>query len=83
MYSLPSSGRGQCGCDVDGCACDCACDTAFVSGGKEFKYFQPGCECDPNNCYNADYPEVSKGCVCVRECVHACVRACVRACVCV
>ena len=59
----PSSGHGQCGCDADKCACDCACDTAFVSGRKEFKYFQPGCECDPN-CYNEDYSGVSKGGVC-------------------
>ena len=92
-----SSGRGLCGCDADRCACECACDTAFVSGGKQFKYFQPGCECDPNNCYNEDYPGVSIGCVCVHVvcvcpmcvcvvcvcvCVHVCVHACVRVCMC-
>ncbi|CAI8050319.1 Integrin beta-6, partial [Geodia barretti] len=47
------SGRGECVCDGEKCDCDCECGTAPLSGHQ---YSGDDCGCDPDNCYNEQYP---------------------------
>ena len=50
------TGRGECVCDAGTCDCDCECGTAPLSDGQ---YSGDDCSCDPHNCYNELYPNVS------------------------
>ena len=43
-------------CDGEKCDCDCKCGTAPLSGDR---YLEDDCGCDPDNCYNEQYPGVS------------------------
>ena len=43
-------------CDEDKCDCDCECGLAPKS---EEPYFGDDCGCDPDNCYNEQFPKVS------------------------
>ncbi|CAI8031491.1 Integrin beta-6 [Geodia barretti] len=54
------SGWGECMCDGEKCDCDCECGAAPLSGQQ---YSGDDCGCDPDNCYNEQYPG--------RECAHS------------
>ena len=43
-------------CDAGTCDYDCECGTAPLSDGQ---YSGDDCSCDPDNCYNVLYPNVS------------------------
>ena len=63
-FHCGSLGHGDCVCSSENGTCECKCDcgTAPLSGEE---YSGPDCGCDPDYCYNTNYPNVSRETVCV------------------
>ena len=63
FLSLPEFiGRGTCICESNTCECDRAPLSGynyFGQGTTSSDGIDEGCECDPDDCYNTNYPMVS------------------------
>ena len=68
MYIYVCSDRGECRCNSEeSCGCTCQCDRAPRS---DLPYFMSDCSCDPDICYNEEYPNVNKSRPHVRSCLY-------------
>ena len=62
LFDIHVLGRGECICGSQQlCGCTCQCNVAPQSG---LSYMERDCSCDPDNCFNEEYPDVSVMIVC-------------------